>query len=176
MSRSRYVLATLSLLAFTACSDDASGPDTAQYDIEVTGDVTARLRGPASFGADTGESGEPIFGVLLGDLTSEHTIVFAKDGSARPAAGQYSIREPGTGGAGWDAIYIIGDSELDGLLVADSGRITITESRSDRLRGSIRLYASGLVGDGTLELREAVLTGTFDAKPLTQGITAAMHR
>jgi hypothetical protein len=171
MSKVSNIALAMSILAFAACSDDPSEP-VAGYDVEVRGDVTERLRGQAWFGSDTGENGEPIFGVILGAVTDDHVVVLGKDGSAAPAVGEYTIREPGTGGAGWDAIYIIGDDELDAFFVADSGRVAITESKSGRLKGSVKLYASGLIGENETGFAEVVIEGTFDAKP-APGMTAA---
>lgn len=171
MSKLLNITLTMSVLAVAACGDDPSEP-IGGYDVQVSGDMTERLRGQAWFGADEGENGEPIFGVILGSVTDDHVVVLGKDGSAAPAAGEYTIREPGTSGAGWDAVYIVGDDQLDALFVADSGRVVITESKSGRLKGSVRLFASGLLDGSETGFAEVVIEGTFDAKPAS-GMTAA---
>lgn len=177
MSISRLAAVLALTVAAAACDDEPAGPDNATgYDVTVSGDVAARARGAAFFGADTDESGAPIFGIALGDESSQHTIVLAKEGAQAPAAGEYRIRTPGTGGAGWDAAYILTEGDdLMGVLVADSGKIVITQGNATRLRGTIDLYATGLLEDeeGFARVR---LQGTFSARPAPVAVALANRK
>jgi hypothetical protein len=148
-------------LALAACDDGPTQPLETGYDITVTGDFAARVRGEAFFGSDTDESGAPIFAILLGQDTSSHTILMGRSGTQAPVRGEYPVGEE----SGWTAIYILsaGD-ELAGVLVADSGRITIAESAATRMRGTVDLYASGLIDDDD-GLASVRVTGTFSARP-----------
>lgn len=162
-------------LAIVACDDGPTEPARTGYDVTVSGDIAARARGQAFFGSDTDETGAPIFGIVLGSDTSSHTILMAKEGTDAPGRGEYRIRTPGTGGAGWDAAYILSEGdELLGVLVADSGRIVITESSASRLSGTIDLWATGLVEDG--EMTQVRLSGTFTALPAPAAVAAAQAR
>lgn len=159
-------------LALAACDDGPTQPVETGYDITVTGDVAARVRGEAFFGADTDESGAPVFAILLGQDTSSHTILMGRSGAQAPVPGEYRVGQEDE----WSAIYILSSGdELAGVLVADSGRITIAESSATRLRGTVDLYASGLIDDDD-GLASVRVTGTFSARPAPEAASRARVR
>lgn len=157
------VIALVAAVA-AACGDSATAPiqHDFRYDLTVTGAVQQTLRGPALFGSET--SGGGSFVVVMGSDTSTHTIVLARAGSARPAAGTYAITEAGSG-TGWEVLYVIGeDDELAGLFLSRSGTLVITESTQLRLRGTIQFDAVGYLGDDIETEVEVSVQGSFDAR------------
>ncbi|HSJ32830.1 MAG TPA: hypothetical protein VK933_15425 [Longimicrobiales bacterium] len=148
---------SIGLLAFTAaaCDSDSTGPDTqGSYDLEVTGAFTETAEGPAWFGSDVNEDGDPVFMLLFGDEMSRHVVLAGREGASRPDVGAYAIEE-----GSWELLHVISDDdELLGMFYATEGEITITSSSSSRIRGSIEFVATELLG-------EAEVTGsiTFDA-------------
>lgn len=164
----RIILACLLLSAgvLAACGDDdpaAPTPVLSEFQLSVTGDVTETATGPAWFGADVDDDGEPVFALLLGQDTSRHLVIAGRSGSARPGTGSYAIREPDAAAGAWSLLHLLSDGdELLGMFVADSGTVTITESTPQLLRGSMEFHATGVLGQEDATVR---VTGTFRAAP-----------
>ncbi len=161
------VLVTIGIsLAVSACDDDSPTDPVlgdGSYRLEVEGDIERTLTGDAFFGADEDENGEPIFAIMFGSESAEDVVMVGVSGTTRPAAGSYEI-EPGEVQEGdWVGLYVFGaGDELEGLLVADSGTVVLSESTNDVIKGSVLLYLSGFV-EG--QLGEVVVEGEFDARP-----------
>lgn len=157
-------LAVLALAGFAAaCGDsDPSGPvnQPGTFDLEVVGDIEETAEGPAWFGSDVNDDGDPVFALVLGDEDSRHLLIAGKLGSSRPAVGTYDIAAEA-----WDLVHFLTeDDELYGLFMGVEGEVTITESSSSRLRGTITFVAEGFLG-----VEDAAVEGTvsFDARPAT---------
>ena len=152
---------SIGLLAFTAaaaaCDSDSTGPGAqGSYDLEVTGAFTETAEGPAWFGSELNDDGDPVFMLLFGDESSRHLVIAGREGATRPDVGTHAIEE-----GSWDLLHVVSDGdELLGMFYATEGQITITSSSSGRIRGTIEFVASELLG-------ETEVTGsiTFDAVP-----------
>lgn len=150
---------SIGLLALTtaaaACDSDSTGPDAqGSYDLEVTGAFTETAEGPAWFGSDVNEDGDPVFVLMFGDDTSRHLVIAGREGASRPDVGTFAIEE-----GGWELLHVVSDDdELLGMFYATEGEITITSSSSSRIQGTIEFVATELLG-------ETEVTGsvTFDA-------------
>ena len=145
--------------ALAACDSDSTGPDeeAGTYELEVTGTFNETGEGPAWFGSEVNDDGNPVFMVLLGDENSRHAVFLATEGATRPDVGTYEI-----GLEGWELIHIVSnDEELLGMFIAQDGEIRITASSSSALRGEVDYVASGVFNE------EEAVTGTitFDAVP-----------
>lgn len=160
--------ATLVMLAavLTACGDDDPSdvaPIAAAYELEVSGAVTETASGKAYFGTDEDELGRPIVALLLGDDTSRHLVIAAREGATRPAEGDYAIVDPEESESGWSLLHIISDGdELLGMFTATAGTLTITESTEDVLRGTLEFDAVGLLG---VTEDSVAVSGSFVAVP-----------
>lgn len=164
MSRKTFVYLMIAASAMAACGDDAAGPEpvAGEFELTVDGAVTETVEGPAYFGSDVNDDGEPVFLLILGQDTSRHLVMVAQAGASRPRPGTYEIEAP-TAAADWTALHLITDEdELLGMFVAETGTLTITESTSAGIRGSLEFTGAGLWGleDGELEV-----SGTFVAAP-----------
>lgn len=153
-------------LAASACGDDSpSGPilGDGAYRIVVEGDVERTLTGDAFFGAEEDENGEPIFAIMFGSESGDDVVMVGVSGTTRPAAGIYEIEVGDVEAGEWVGLYAFGDGEeLEGLLVADSGTVVLSESGTGVIKGSVLLYLSGFIESG---LGEVVVEGAFDARP-----------
>ena len=162
--------ATLVTLAtvLAGCGDDDPSdvtPIAAAYELEVSGAVTETASGKAYFGTDEDELGQPILALLLGDDTSRHLVIAARQGAARPAEGEYAIVDPEQSESGWSLLHIISDGdELLGMFTATRGTLTITESTEDVLRGTLEFDAVGLLG---VAEDSVAVSGSFVAVPAT---------
>ena len=152
---------SMGLLAFTtaaaACDSDSTGPDVqGSYDLEVTGAFTETAEGPAWFGSDVNDDGDPVFVLMFGDESSRHLVIAGRDGASRPGVGTHAIEV-----GGWELLHVISDDdELLGMYYATEGEITITSSSASIIRGTIDFVATELLG-------ETAVTGsiTFEAVP-----------
>ena len=152
---------SIGLLAFTAvaaaCDSDSTGPGVqGSYDLEVAGAFAETAEGPAWFGSELNDDGEPVFMLLFGDESSRHLVIAGREGATRPDVGTHAIEE-----GSWDLLHVVSDGdELLGMYYATEGEITITSSSSSHIRGTIEFVATELLG-------EAQVTGsiTFDAVP-----------
>lgn len=157
-------------LAVSACDEDSpTNPvlGDGDYRIEIEGDVERTLTGDAFFGAEEDENGEPVFAIMLGSESAEDVVMVGVSGTTRPAAGSYEIELGEVEEGDWVGLYVFGTGEeLDGLFVADSGTVVLSESGTGAIKGSVLLYLSGFV-EG--ELGEVVIEGEFDARPAPQG-------
>lgn len=146
--------------ALAACGSDSTGPDeelSGSFELEVSGTFNETGEGPAWFGSEVNDQGDPVFMLLLGDENSRHAVFLATEGATRPDVGTYEI-----GLEGWELLHIVSDDEdLLGMFMAHEGEIRITASSSTALRGEIDFVASGVFNE------EEVVTGTitFDAVP-----------
>lgn len=136
------------------------------FSLTVSGALLDGETGPAVFGPTLDEGG-PAFAVVMGDQRSEHTLVLARNGFARPSVGRYAVQPLDDGSPpddGWSAVYIAGADELFlGLFVGSGGEIEVTRSTDERLQGRFRIVVEGsFVWDPTLPAT-MTLTGSFDA-------------
>lgn len=157
-------LIAIGLLTFvgvaTGCDDgDSTGPDgRGTFQLEVSGALEETAEGPAWFGGDETEEGDPVFVLLLGEEDSRHLVLAGREGSARPGVGTYAI-----GPNGWEVLHLVSDDdELLGMFFADEGEVRITSSSSGVLRGTIDYVATGLLGEAEGEIEGAI---TFEAIP-----------
>jgi hypothetical protein len=158
MKRSMIVALVGLMGAAAGCDSDSTGPDETlgTYEMTLTGDMTETAEGPASFGTDVDDDGDPIFGLLFGDEESRHVVIAGKAGSARPAVGTYDIAE-----GAWELLHMISDDEeLVGLLFGVEGEINITRSSSTRLSGTIDFVATGYLDEDEVEFEGSI---SFDA-------------
>lgn len=157
----RYLsIGILALTGAVAACGDSTGPDeevSGSFELEVTGAFNEAAEGPAWFGSDVNDEGDPVFLLLLGDETSRHTVILATQGANRPAVGTGTI---GTGG--WELVHLISDDEeMLGMFFGDEGQVRITASSSGVLRGEIDFVASSAFTEG----EEIEGTVTFEAVP-----------
>lgn len=136
------------------------------FALEVSGAVLDSGEGPALFGPTIDEP-EASFAIVLGDDTTEHTLVLVRAGLTRPLAGTYPV-EPLQDGVpmsgSWAAVYIPrGREDLLGLFVASGGVLEIHDSDEERLRGGFRIVAEGFFVWDTDAPSTVMLTGSFDA-------------
>jgi hypothetical protein len=152
---------SIALVAFAgvaaACGDnDSTGPGAVagNFDLTLTGAIQETADGPAWFGSDVNDEGDPVFALVLGDEDSRHLVIAGKLGSERPAVGTYDI---GTAELDWDLVHFVSDDdELVGLFYGTEGVLTITESTSTRLSGTIEFIAAGLLGEEEGEVEGAI--------------------
>lgn len=165
----KYHLLALSLLILfvAACSGDSGGivdpePESATFEADVSGAVTASLAGRAGFGSDTHpETGESVFGVVLADEDEQGAIAIVRDSDTRPDTGTYAL----DGTEGFQAIYLhTPGGEFAGGFEATSGTLTIDASSSDRLEGSFTFEATGVLAANPEEEMEISVSGQFNAK------------
>jgi hypothetical protein len=177
MRRAIAPIAAAAMLLAACSGSDSTGPaQGGSYSASVSGDLTATLSGPAHFGSDN-SNGETIFAVVLGSNTSAHLVVLASSGATRPPAGTYDVVGlfDGEGADGWSALHMVGQgNQLVGSFLGVSGTVTITESNTQRVRGTFEYAAEGFIG-GPNQNDEASIsvTGEFDAKPATAGSLSA---
>lgn len=157
-------IAMLALVGVAAAcdSDDSTGPGqtAGSYDVTITGAIAESAQGPAWFGSDVNDDGDPVFALVMGDEDSRHLVIAGKMGSARPAVGTHPISA-----VSWDLVHMVTDGEdLIGMFLATEGEINITHSSTDALRGTIDFVATGLFGQ-----EQDQITGTieFDARRAT---------
>jgi hypothetical protein len=173
----RIISATIFAAAsLAACGDSGpSGVDAnARYTATVTGALAADISGPAYFGSDVSD-GEAFFAVVLGSSTSTHTVVLAVNGT-RPATGTYDIVGllDESGADGWTALHMVGQgNQTLGSFMGVSGRVTITESTAQRLKGTFEYAADGFIAaPGGIEDAEISVKGEFTAAPATAAALA----
>lgn len=148
---------SIALLAFTgvaaACDNDATGPDNeGTFQLQLSGALVETAEGPAWFGADENEEGEPVFMLLFGDENSRHIVIAGRQGSARPGVGTYAIGENG-----WEVLHFVSDDEeLLGFFYGVEGEISITSSSSSHLRGTIDFRGTGLLGETDEEIEGSI--------------------
>jgi hypothetical protein len=167
-------MVSIALLAFTgaaaACGDDSTGPDVSgTFQLEVSGALEETAQGPAWFGSDVNEEGDPVFLLLFGDGDSRHVVIAGREGSGRPGVGTYTIGENG-----WEVLHVLSDDEeLLGMFFGTEGEIRITSSSSRGVAGTLAFVASGFLGE-----EEAAIEGSisFEAAPATAMQTMSAAR
>lgn len=174
MYRKSLALVVVAAGVLSGCDgDDPSSPDrvTPEFELTLAGALTETATGPAYFGSDVNDDGEPVFLLLLGTATSRHLVLVGKEGSERPAAGSYDIGDPTTAAAGWSALHLVSEGdELLGMFMAETGTLTITESTSKEMRGTLEFAGTGVFGEEEGELQ---VTGTFVAAPAPSSALSA---
>lgn len=179
MTRSVVGLALLAgVLAACGSSDKVTAPvASGTYTATVSGAVTGQLSGRALFGTDAGASGQPIFGVLLGDAASPHAVLLYRSGNTQPAAGTYALQDSFTGqpAAGtWTALHMVDQGSGNVLaFFATSGSMTITQSSATRLSGTFNYVGKGYVSGGDTIPEAVTVTGNFDATASGSGLLSA---
>ncbi len=156
------------------CGDDPSEPEliTAAFEMEVTGSIEESVEGPAVFGSDLDEEGDPIWATVLGDEESRHLVVIGRAGASRPATGSYTIGGAGDAGE-WTILHIVSEGEdLVEFFVPESATIRITESSARVVRGTFEFSAMGMPGGPGWEIEAE---GSFVAVPAT-GMSRALTR
>lgn len=184
MKRSAFPTLVVAAVLLSACSDEKSptGPDaTETYSASVSGDITASLNGPAAFGSDP-NGGEPVFAILLGSPTTDHVLVLARAGTARPGVGSYEIIDPFFDNSpdGWTALHLVADGdELIASFIGVTGEIRITQSSSRQLKGTFEFDANGFFeADPNQERSSVSVSGSFDAgqsSNITAGFRSALR-
>lgn len=161
IGRTTLVLALAAVM--TACGDDATEPEvTSSFEMQVTGSLTESAEGLAYFGVGDDEEGDPVWSIVLEDDAGRHTIVTAVPGTSRPAVGTYDLAGS-ENDSDWLLLHIVGDGdELLDVFVVDSGSITIAESTSRAVRGTLEFNATGSFGTGPSEIE---VTAAFVAVP-----------
>lgn len=162
----RFLTAAVAAFAVAACGDSATEPnqESFTYDLTVTGGLEAELSGPAFFGADTDEENNEVFSILMGSDTSSYIVMLAREGTTRPAVGTYEIADAEATGEQWAAMVFASEGEeLIDIFVSEGGELTITESSTQRLRGSLEFTATGFLG-AAAEPVEITVSGTFSAR------------
>jgi hypothetical protein len=176
MYRTALSFLMISAMALTACGDDdLQSPPVVEPEFELTisGAVEETASGPAWFGSDVDDDGNPVFMLLMGQDTSRHLVMVGKSGSVRPEPGSYDIVDVESTASGWTAMHLVSeDDELVGMFFAESGTLTITESSSEVLRGSMEFEGVGFVGASAQAA--ITVTATFVAAPAENG--AALFR
>lgn len=167
MSRTRTLLPLLGLAVATACGtslEPASSGPAGTYNGLVTGGITRSLDGAARLVRGVSGYARPTIEILLGADGASDRIVLTLAADRVPAPGLYEITgyssEPVEGK--WIGAYLSSSNTVRGTFLAVSGEVRITQSRNNRLRGTVTLYADGLPeGSNTALFLE--FSGSFDA-------------
>jgi hypothetical protein len=141
------------------------------FTLQSTGAVTLRATGQeARFGVvPHAVRGRPILIVSLGATASAGALQLTVAGDRPPAPGRYPIRsswdELGTDSTSFHASFMPGSAERPlGWYHGESGWVTITEARADRMSGTFDVRARGYTATDPLdEERWVTVRGSFDA-------------
>jgi hypothetical protein len=141
------------------------------FTLRSTGAVTLRATGQeARFGVVShAVRGRPILIVSLGATSSAGALQLTVAGDRPPVPGRYPIRsswdELGTDSTSFHASFMPGPVERPlGWYHGESGRVTITEARPDRMSGTFDVRARGFTADDPLDEEQWVtVRGSFDA-------------
>jgi hypothetical protein len=113
--------------------------------------------------------GRPILIVSLGATASAGALQLTVAGDRPPAPGRYPIRsswdELGTDATSFHASFMPGSVERPlGWYHGESGSVTITEARPDRMSGTFDVRARGFTANDPLDEEQWVtVRGSFDA-------------
>jgi hypothetical protein len=141
------------------------------FTLQSTGAVALRSAGQeARFGVvPHAVRGRPILIVSLGATASEGALQLTVAGDRPPAPGRYPIRsswdELGTDSTSFHASFMPGSVERPlGWYHGESGWVTITEARADRMSGTFDVRARGYTAADPLDEEQWVtVRGSFDA-------------
>lgn len=166
-------LALTALLALAACGDDDGplAPGSSQYTLQIQGAMVETATGPAYFGSDVDDDGQPVWVLLLGSATSRHLVMAAKPGSDRPGTGTVQLQDPESTTGGWTALHLVSEGEeLLAMYVAESGSITFSSSSAGKMTGTLQFRAVGLLDQASDTVD---VTGSFTAVPAPASTAAA---
>jgi hypothetical protein len=113
--------------------------------------------------------GHPILIVSLGATASDGALQLTVAGDRPPAPGRYPVRsswdELGTDNTSFHASFMPGSVERPlGWYHGESGWVTITEARRDRMSGTFEVRARGFTAADPLDEEQWVtVRGSFDA-------------
>jgi hypothetical protein len=161
--------ATLGILAAAAVA--LAWRSAPSFTLQSTGAVTLHATGHhARFGVvPRAVRGRPILIVSLGATASEGAMQLTVAGDRPPAPGRYPIRsswdELGTDANSFHASFMPGSVERPlGWYHGESGWVTITEARSDRMSGTFEVRARGFTAaDPVDEEQWVTVRGSFEA-------------
>ena len=142
------------------------------FTLQSTGAVALNASGQdARFGiVPQAVRGQPILIVSLGAAASDGALQLTVAGDRPPAPGRYPIRsswdELGTDNTSFHASFMPGSVEHPlGWYHGESGQVTITEARQDRISGTFEVRARGFsAADPLDEKRSLTVRGRFDAR------------
>lgn len=161
MTFQRSAIVLLAGITFSACGDEATGPDdpdSGGFTAEVSGSQIASLDGSALIGTYT----EPQDGFLL-QLEAETGEQILIGGAVLLEAGTHSIEDAGAGdNAGIGAIYSVAETQAFG---SSGGTLRVTATDGDRVEGEFQFDATdGSTGDEA----DVSVSGEFDAAVCTR--------
>jgi hypothetical protein len=188
MKRNLIMAAVAGALALAGCTDGEGGPNMPDFEgdfqYSVSGDFTGTTRGEAIAGASRTDQGQEGFFVILDGDTTSHALILYILNRNRPARGTYefALDEEGLPLPNkWGGIYVVSQSDTrSGVFAAVGGRLTITDSDANQLRGSFEIQGEGLIADAEAEewlVDGAVsLNGNFRARIVTTpGLNVHLH-
>lgn len=136
-----------------------------RYSATVHGALQSGWMGTAAFGS-SGHGHAGVFSLSLGGYGAQNGILLSRDGTTRPAAGVYRVRDLAS--AGVDEFHGVistgGRNQPSGVFHARAGNVTITSSTAERLTGTFELQGIGfLAAAPDDEGREVLVSGSFSA-------------
>lgn len=176
-----FSLCIVVLLMLSGCDsnsiddDDQNGPQLGQqFSLDISGDVEQTMDGSAFFGeADDPDSGAEVFAVYLteSDGATGGASMWAVVGRAgdRPGTGTYSFVDASEEDEYPADEFVlsasIGSDATDvSTFVSQGGELTITESSSNRVEGTIDVDATGFhVVDDEVQELDVTIVGSFEA-------------
>lgn len=164
-------IATIGILAVTAVAA-LPQPSAPTFALQSTGAITLSATGQeARFGVvHQAVRGRPILILSLGATTADGALQLTVAGDHPPAPGRYPIRsswdELGTDSISFHASFMPGTVDRPlGWYHGESGWVTITDARSDRMSGTFEVRARGYAAaDPTDEEQWVTVRGGFDAE------------
>lgn len=134
-----------------------------QYELDVSGAVSAHERGPAE-PASAGISDAPWFTITLGGQDGSAAAVFTRAGALAPVPGIYEVGELALQNGGFRALVVTGlPARPSGVFWAWSGTLRITSAEPGVLAGEFELRALGYRTDAPRSPWQAVTSqGQFN--------------
>ena len=102
-----------------------------------------------------------MWALLLGEEDNRHLVLVGRSDGGRPAPGSYRIESADA--RGWSVLHMVQDAdELLGMFFGEEGTLTITESTSQVVKGTLEFEATGIMGDDPADISAIA---TFTAVP-----------
>ena len=165
-------IATIGIIAATAVAAALPQPWAPTFALQSTGAITLSATGhEARFGVvHQAVRGRPLLIVSLGATAAEGALQLTMAGDQPPAPGRYPIRsswdELGTDTTSFHASFMPGTVKRPlGWYHGESGWVTITSDRPDRISGTFEVRARGFTAADPLDEEQWVtVRGGFDAE------------
>jgi hypothetical protein len=161
-------LIVLTLAVFTGAARPTRLPAPTESSFSLAGfhgDLHARARGTARFGAVDGRAGATTFTLSVGADGPDPSVLFTRTNGGRLTPGTYAVSGRDDGSDEIRALVMTGSATRPtGVFRGQSGYLIITSATDNVIRGRFQVQATGfLASDPADETRPMKATGIFTA-------------